>query len=118
MDFIINPSWFYWIGIVDDVEGIAVGILVLSLMVFVVSLLIMIACFDNFDNIYQLKTAIIVSACVACLSALAVIFIPSKDTMIEMMVAKLVTYDNVALTADGIKSVTDYIVEAIATIGG
>ena len=47
---------------------------------------------------------------------LIVIFAPSKQTMIEMLVAKYATVDNAEWTADALKSLVDYIVQAAQAI--
>ena len=44
------------------------------------------------------------------------IFVPSKSTMIEMMIAKYATYENADWTVESLKSVVDYIVEAFKAV--
>lgn len=40
------------------------------------------------------------------------IFLPNKETLIEMQVAKIVTVDNVKLTFNAVKEAVDYIIQA------
>lgn len=47
---------------------------------------------------------------------LLAIFLPSKQTSIEMLVAKTATYDNVNWSVQQVKEVIDYIVKALKTI--
>ena len=44
---------------------------------------------------------------------LASIFIPSKQTSIEMLVARTATFDNVNWTVQQVKEIVDYIVSAL-----
>ncbi len=47
---------------------------------------------------------------------LGVVFIPDKQTMIEMLVAKTATVENAEWTVDAVKQAVDYIVSAIQTL--
>ena len=46
------------------------------------------------------------------------IFLPSKETLISMMIAKYATKENLGMTVEGIKSAVDYIMDAIKEIKG
>lgn len=41
------------------------------------------------------------------------IFIPSKQTSVEMLVARTATFDNVNWTIDQVKEIVDYIIKAL-----
>jgi hypothetical protein len=41
------------------------------------------------------------------------IFIPSKETLIEMQVAKYATYENAEWTVENVKQAVDYIINAL-----
>ena len=117
MEYIINPSWFYWISIVDSIRGIAIGYSILFAITMFV--LLMFIWFEEHCKVSESAKKIIFCSIIGCIiSVLALVFVPTKETLIEIQVAKLATYDNVAMTVDGIKSVTDYIIEAIQTING
>jgi len=45
-----------------------------------------------------------------------VIFIPSRNTMLEMQIARYATYENAEWTVETIKSAVDYIVQAIGSL--
>ncbi len=59
---------------------------------------------------------LIIPAAIAIVSILMLTFLPNKETMIEMAVAKYATRDNVAWSVDQIKSIVDYIVQAMQSI--
>ena len=44
------------------------------------------------------------------------VFIPNKQTIIEMMIAKKATYDNVSWTIEQVKEAVDYVISAIKEI--
>ncbi len=129
MDYIINPAWFYWIEVVNGLKGVAIGTLAVSIVcailfcAFYFGAKSMIrqfpsCCSEEKARLPIYKKGFTISCIVLPIAICAVVFIPSKTVLIEMMVARVATYDNVALTVDGIKSVVDYIVNAFQTIGG
>lgn len=59
---------------------------------------------------------LIIPAAISIISILMLTFLPDKETMIEIAVAKYATRDNVAWSVDQIKSIVDYIVQAMQSI--
>lgn len=118
MEYIITPSWFYWIEVANAVKicsFIAAGILLCSSII----LAILSHDDDDFNEHEEAKKKRKVMA--ICLVALALfsavgIFVPSKQTLIEMMIAKKATYDNVSWTLEQVKEAVDYIISAIKEI--
>jgi hypothetical protein len=53
---------------------------------------------------------------VSVISIIAAIFIPSREALIEMQVAKFVTYENAELSIDAVKSIIDYIINAVQNL--
>ena len=119
MSYIINPSVFYWIGVAESIETAAAVFLAVS----TVALICMyIAYFVDGEfweekGMKRFKTVRVFAFIIFAVSFLAVIFAPSKTTLIEMTVAKYATYDNAEWTIDAVKSLVDYIVESIKTLG-
>lgn len=123
MNYIINPSWFYWISIADGIRTVLIVFSVISAC----------ACFalaighiihkevgagfgeDDSDNIMAKKLIkpIKVTLALTVVTAIIAVFIPSRNTLIEMQIARYATYENAELTLDAIKSAVDYIVNAI-----
>lgn len=118
MEYIINPSWFYWIEVANAVKTcsfVAAAILLCLSIILAVSSHID----DDFNDREDAKKKRKVMA--VCLVALALfsvvgIFVPSKQTLIEMMIAKKATYDNVSWTLEQVKEAVGYIISAIKEI--
>lgn len=124
--YIIEPSWFYWLSVLDSFNTalsiiifILIGFIVVALIVSGVAAVI-IRAFNSNDGelraiqffVRGLKVA--VPALIAC--TLVFIFCPDQETLITMMVAKYATYENVGLTVDALKGAVDYIIQSIQSL--
>ena len=127
MNYIINPSWFYWLGVVESMRHFMVAALIISIALIVVSLIIipvninMIREFpdmsDDERKTVQFFTKVLKIAIAALvISGLILMFVPSKETLIEMMIAKQATYENATWTVDTLKSAVDYVIQAIQSL--
>lgn len=110
--YIINPAWFYWINIVDGIKIIMSLLAVASLVASFLSALISLddtdtATSKKFEKM-ALKMFIVAIVCI-----IISLFIPSKETLIEMQIAKYATWENAEWTVDAIKDLADYIANAI-----
>lgn len=127
MNYIINPSWFYWLGVVNSMRGFMLTAFIVAIIVIGVALIIIpvnVKLVRDYPSISDderktvrfftkaLKVAI--SVCVA--SGLFLVFVPSKETLIEMMIAKQATYENATWTVDALKNAVDYVVQAIQSL--
>lgn len=83
----------------------------ISLLVFFIYILVFFEEAKDFNIRF-----LIIPAAIAIVSILMLTFLPDKETMIEMTVAKYATRDNVAWSVDQIKSIVDYIVQAMQSI--
>lgn len=118
MEYIINPSWFYWIEVANAVKTcsfIAAVILLCS------SIILAVLSHDDDDfNEHEnaKKKRKVMTVCLVALAIFSVvgIFIPSKQTLIEMMIARTATYDNVSWTIEQVKEAVDYIISALKDI--
>lgn len=71
------------------------------------------------EGLQDLRTArkhIIISFVVFIVFILCAIFIPTKRTSVEMLIAKTATFDNIDWTVQQVKEVVDYIVNALKGI--
>lgn len=113
MNYIIKPSWFYWLNVL---EGIRVACITFAIIAGVATVILLFAREDCFKDDEEYKTITKwLKACPVLLviSVLVIIFVPSKQTLIEMQIAKYATYENAQWTVDSIKSAVDYVIEAI-----
>ena len=123
MDYIINPSWFYWLHVITGIRTFLTVLCVvfcLSCVVLCITAIYMWDDWDYDDDAEAIKAKakrwIIASAIAAIISGLMLVFIPNKQTIIEMMIAKKATYDNVSWTIEQVKEAVDYVISAIKEI--
>lgn len=127
MNYIINPSWFYWLGVVNSMRGFMLAAFIVAIIIVGVALIVIpwntyiIREFprvsDDERKTLQFFTKALKLAIGVCIAAaLFLIFVPSKDTLIEMMIAKQATYENATWTVDALKSAVDYVVQAIQSL--
>lgn len=117
MNYIINPAWFYWMSVAS---GLKVVVLITALLMlfpcigFFVDAAVNAECSGWDDEDAQRSLKICGKWFIRSIVLfVAFAFVPSKNTLIEMQVAKLATYENTAWTLETVKSAVDYIVEAI-----
>ena len=127
MNYIINPSWFYWLGVVESMRYFMIAAFIVSIAVVVVSAIIipmnisMIRDFpdmsdDERKTVQFFTKALKIAIGVLVISGLVLVFVPSKETLIEMMIAKQATYENATWTLDALKSAVDYVIQAIQSL--
>lgn len=118
MDYIINPTWFYWLQIVDSIQGLCCIIAILSGVLGVIMLVFYIALVvegDSWeeDSRKRLKGLIKPFAVCFIIAITVTVFIPSKQTLIEMEIAKHATYSNVESIKEQITDAADYILDRL-----
>ena len=127
MNYIINPSWFYWLGVVESMRYFMIAAFSISIAAIIVAIIIvsvdmrMIRDFpdmsDDERKSVQFFTKVLKAAIWALvISGLILLFVPSKETFIEMMIAKQATYENATWTLDALKSAVDYVIQAIQSL--
>lgn len=120
MTYIIGPMWFYWLGVVDALQDVVFASLLISILIFCTSAVVYFINLGSFHDDTDAKAAkriMKLSFIFLVIFGLLFLFLPTKDTLIEMQVAKLATVENAEWTVDAVKSAVDYIVEAIKSIG-
>lgn len=112
--YIINPAWFYWVSIVDAIK--AIMFIIAAILLIGIGIAFFISMIDvDFDEDANKKTMLKV-AIVGIVCLIIAIFIPSKQILIEMQIAKYATWENAEWTVDAIKDAVDYIVNAIGSV--
>lgn len=116
MEPIINPLWFYLIDTLSGfgstfcaIGGVGVGALITGSIISI--------CFDldSLKNLWKSK----VTKMIAVLSIVLIVtgsFIPSESTAYKMLVASLVTPNNITAVGESATNVVDYIVESVDKI--
>ena len=114
MEYYISPSWIYWINVIGSLQVLFISLMVFSGMGAIIAIPIIVA-EDLIEENTGTKLEVI--ACVVfIISLFGLIFTPSKEVLIEMEVAKLATKQNVDLTVESLKSIVNYIIDAVAKL--
>lgn len=127
MNYIINPSWFYWLGVVQSMRSFMLAAFIAAIIVIGVALIVIpvnVKLIQDYPSVSDDERKVVrfftkalkVSIGVCVVGGLFLIFVPSKETLIEMMVAKQATYENATWTVDALKSAVDYVVQAIQSL--
>lgn len=127
MNYIINPSWFYWLGVVESMRYFMVTVFVISIVVVIASAIIIpldvkmiqdypTMCDFEMKTVQFFKKALKIAIVALVISGLILMFVPSKETLIEMMIAKQATYENATWTLDALKSAVDYVIQAMQSL--
>lgn len=127
MNYIINPSWFYWLGVVHSMRGFMLTAFIVAIIVIGVALIIIpvnVKLIRDYPSISDDERKVVrfftralkVAIGVCIVAGLFLVFVPSKETLIEMMIAKQATYENATWTVDALKSAVDYVVQAIQSL--
>ena len=127
MNYIINPSWFYWLGVIESMRYFMIAAFIISIAAIIVTIVIVpvdMRMTREFPDIsdderksVQFFTKVLKAAIWALvISGLILMFVPSKETLIEMMIAKQATYENATWTLDALKSAVDYVIQAIKSL--
>ena len=127
MNYIINPSWFYWLGVVNSMRGFMLAAFIVALIIVGVALIVIpvnVKLIQDYPSIsdderkvvrfFTKALKVLIGVCIV--AVLFLVFVPSKETLIEMMIAKQATYENATWTVDALKSAVDYIVQAIQSL--
>ena len=111
MEYYINPSWIYWINVVGSLHIAFIIFMFISGVLMLFGFPILWA-----EGVIEPKTfykSEIISGVIIIISIFSIIFIPSKQTLIEMMIANAATKGNIELTGEVVKNIVDYVIETI-----
>lgn len=142
-NYIINPAVFYWINVFDTLKticGVIGGLLLAGFLVLFVlwaykkwdlrpeprkpennedryAMRDYQREMDDYQQdlgcIVTLRKYMLMTMIIGGLLVTISIFIPGKQTSIEMLIARTATFDNVDWTVQQVKEVVDYIVNAL-----
>lgn len=120
MEYYIDPMWFYWLNVVNALN-IVIGLFSFAIGVGAVSIQIWYTVTKISDREWndctedrrKAKPYLILLWIMFAVCIIAVVLIPDKNTLIEMMIAKQVTQQNAGAGVEAIKSVVDYVIQSI-----
>ena len=117
MNYIINPMWFYWIGMLDSLLIVSILIsIVLGIILIVAGITSIVSYSDYGKEDENFKSSFKVVKIVSTLLSIVLmitIFVPSKQTIYTMMTAKLVTTDNMQIVKEEGKELIEFLTEQI-----
>lgn len=100
-NYIVDPMFFYWCKVVDHAYYIcAIGFVAMAvcLLGFIIFNTVENYEYDSMFEIPKFKKRFVILLVLAIVFALGAVFIPTKETLIEMEIAKHATYDNLEIT--------------------
>ena len=141
-NYIVDPAVFYWINTLGNISSVCAIVGVIACLAAIVFTIIYLFLKHDLDvpvkpedesdkwdmdhykrdiieyNRDKAKANIIrnwaiATAVAACVLLIIAVFVPSKSTSIEMLVAKTATFDNVNWTVQQVKEVIDYITSSL-----
>ena len=110
MTYIINPMWFYWMHVFENAR-VFLGLVIVGCIgcAAIYAALWVENCISD-KKLKNIETTFLI---IFVLCVLLYIFLPSKEAIIEMIVAKYATVENGEMTVEAIKNLVDYIIEAV-----
>lgn len=112
---VINPMIFYWMDVVSDIEVLLV---ILTIVLAIVWLCIILWNLLDGNELDEFIKPLIAVTIPLVLCGILTALIPSKDTMLTMLVADMITYENIELTKESAMALVNYIVEQVKVITG
>lgn len=106
--YYINPIWFYFIGLCDDIIEITTIISVFCMIGIFVGYLLRLA---GFEEETDTKIPINLFAIIGAISLTVSLIVPSSTTVKEMMITSVVTHENVDATIEDVKELIDYTIK-------
>lgn len=123
MNYIINPMWFYWLSVLSVLKNVATVGTIIGSITCSISFIVKICNAQYADDryreyceheTYQTSKKLLNKTLIPTIICLLLsIFLPNKEVLIEMQVAKIVTVDNVKWTFDAAKEAVDYIIRSV-----
>lgn len=110
MNYIVDPRWFYFVDVVSNMQVFVISAAIVALAAGGVILGVLYAEseLEAYPKEKRLGKTCVIIGIILCLAA---VFIPSKETLIEMEIARHVTYDSAETVVQMIQEATDYILE-------
>lgn len=106
--YIVHPALVYAINVCGSIRVLSI-LLVLAAPV-VTAIVSLVASYDDLD---VPPWVIRLALWVVGVALTVVLFVPSRDVCIEMLIAKAAAKENVAMSVEALKSVVDYVISAI-----
>lgn len=113
MNYVINPMWFYLLGVVGKIENVFTAISIVAVLFSVMFFFVRVVCSMelNSDTREKLEFWSKFFALLSVFTWLIFAIIPKEKTIIQMAISKQITYANFDKAEGKIKSTFYYIVD-------
>ena len=119
MNYVINPMWFY---LMDLLGGLELFLVLLFLALFIgggyVSFYCIEECNDSDEAIEFINKYVKWGVIILVGIVILICLIPSEETMLKMLVANMITIENIELTKESAMALVSYIVEQVNLMTG
>ena len=112
MEPIINPLWFYLIDVLAFFGGTARFIGIALIAMTVLGAIFILDRLSEIETWFKSKTfkKIMILATIMLIIGM---LIPAEETAYKMLIASLVTPDNIAATGGAVQDIVDYIINSV-----
>lgn len=123
MTYYINPIWFYLMDVCSNLQAAFITIAVLTGIIGIVFLITLMCLLSNgyeFEDeddakfLTKVKKGIIVPFILCGVLTVLAVATPSKEGMTKMMIASVITQENVENVKGDVKELVDYVVDKAA----
>lgn len=116
MDYIINPMWIYWIHVLDGLKTLSIVLTCIAIGCAIIMGITWITVSLSDEEEKTVLKWLRIFLFFALGFVTIAIFIPNKETMIEMLVARFATHSNIALGVEQVKEIVDYIIMTLNAV--
>lgn len=120
--YIINPSTFYWFNVLSSLKDLTIVFACFSGVGTAACIFIWVYNYTQWIEyererykkyMHTSKRATIGLGIVTIILIAAAIFLPDKETSVEILAARTLTHDNVNWTVAQVKEIVDYVVKSL-----
>ena len=115
MTYYINPIWFYLMNVCENISALSMligGVFGFGAIVMTIGIIVNKS--EGDDEMVNLLTKYVKpSSIVAIVFIFLTCAIPSKETCEKMMIASVITHENVEQAKNDVKSIVDYVFDRI-----
>lgn len=115
MEPIINPLWFYLIDVLAFFGGAARFISIALILIFVIGGILIFDSFKRIEEWFKSKTFRKVMT-LSIIMLIIGVLIPAEETAYKMLIASLITPDNIEATGGAVQDIIDYIINSVDTL--
>lgn len=112
MEF-INPHWFYWFQIIDRLRIVCFMLTIITVLIIGTGLLML---FDAYSDKERkiLKNGLLTSLIILLIAINGLIFLPSQETLIQMVIATDLTNQDIPQNINTIIETAKTVLESIS----